>query len=186
METKPTAKYLGIKIYSNMSFGEDIRCSADKAARGFSALGKHIPNKGCPWLSKRRQLFYSFNSVLLYWSWGLVSRAQPTVLSFCKSIGLVIASSFCMPHWFQASDLVSRWGHPGWSVGTEVARDVLQGIQSGQKNREAPEGGARFFQLFSDHGYYERYTHDVQGGTAWVPLIPRATLCGRGVTPSQY
>lgn len=66
VETKPAAKYLGMMIDSKMNFFEQIRRTADKAAKGVTALSRLMANVGGPKSSKRRLLMSSVQSVLLY------------------------------------------------------------------------------------------------------------------------
>lgn len=66
IETKPAVKYLGITIDSKLSFFEQIRQTADKAAKGVTALSRLMANVGGPRSSKRRLLMSSTQSVLLY------------------------------------------------------------------------------------------------------------------------
>jgi hypothetical protein len=66
IETKPQVKYLGIYIDSKLSFFEQIRQTADKAAKGVTALSRLMANTSGPRASKRRLLMAAVQSVLLY------------------------------------------------------------------------------------------------------------------------
>lgn len=64
--SKPAAKYLGVMIDSKLSFFEQIRQTAEKAARGVTALSRLMANVGGPKSSKRRLLMAAVQSTLLY------------------------------------------------------------------------------------------------------------------------
>lgn len=66
LETKGTAKYLGITIDSKLNFGEQIRLAADKAAMSVATLSRLMANIGGPAASKRRLLMSTVQSILLY------------------------------------------------------------------------------------------------------------------------
>lgn len=66
IQTKPAAKYLGIMIDTKTSFWEQIRQTADKAAKGASSLSRLMANTNGPKSSKRRLLMNAVQSVLLY------------------------------------------------------------------------------------------------------------------------
>lgn len=64
--TKPVVKYLGIMVDSKLNFFEQIRETADRAARGVMALARLMANVGGPRSSRRRLLMSAVQSVLLY------------------------------------------------------------------------------------------------------------------------
>lgn len=66
--TKPATKYLGLMIDTKLSFSEQIRVTARKAAAGVTALSRLMANVGGPSSSKRRLLMSAVQSVLLYGS----------------------------------------------------------------------------------------------------------------------
>lgn len=66
IQTKASVKYLGIAIDSKTSFSEQIRLTADKAAKGVTALSRLMANTVGPKSSKRRLLMSAVQSVLLY------------------------------------------------------------------------------------------------------------------------
>lgn len=66
VQTRRAAKYLGILVDSKLSFFDQIRSSADKAAKGVTALSKLMANVSGPKSTKRRLLMTAVQSVLLY------------------------------------------------------------------------------------------------------------------------
>lgn len=66
VNTRPSVKYLGLTIDTKLSFAEQIRLTADKAAKGVTALSRLMANTTGPRASKRRLLMSAVQSVLLY------------------------------------------------------------------------------------------------------------------------
>lgn len=66
--SKPAVKYLGVLVDCNLRFFDQIKATADKAARGVAALSWLMANVGGPKAAKRRLLMSSVQSVLLYGS----------------------------------------------------------------------------------------------------------------------
>lgn len=99
IETKPAAKYLGVMVDSRMTFGEQIKQTADKAAKGVAALSRLMPNVGGPRACKRRLLMSAVQSVLLYgsevWAHALEKRVFRDRLSRVQRRGaLRVASAY--------------------------------------------------------------------------------------------
>lgn len=68
VESKAAVKYLGVMIDSKMTFFEQIKRTADKAAKGVMSLSRLMANIGGPRSSRRRLLMAAVQSVLLYGS----------------------------------------------------------------------------------------------------------------------
>ena len=66
IESKPAVKYLGLMLDSKMSFFEQIKAAADRAAAGVAALSRLMANVGGPISTRRRLLMGATQSVLLY------------------------------------------------------------------------------------------------------------------------
>lgn len=66
VETKTAAKYLGVMIDSKLTFGEQIKGTADKAAVAVARLSRLMANTSGPKSSKRRLLMTTVQSILLY------------------------------------------------------------------------------------------------------------------------
>lgn len=66
MQTKRAVKYLGLMLDTKLTFWDQIRRAADKAAVITARLGRIMANVGGPTPSKRRLLMSTVNSVLLY------------------------------------------------------------------------------------------------------------------------
>lgn len=66
--SKPAARYLGVMVDTKLSFWEQIRQTADKAAMGVTALSRLMANTSGPRSSRRRLLMSAVQSVLLYGS----------------------------------------------------------------------------------------------------------------------
>jgi len=97
--SKPAVRYLGIMIDSKLSFWEQIKSSADKAARGVSSLSRLMTNTGGPRSSKRRLLMTSVQSVLLYgaeiWADSLSKKKYRTRLAQVqRRAALRVASAY--------------------------------------------------------------------------------------------
>ncbi|XP_054281266.1 uncharacterized protein LOC128998934 [Macrosteles quadrilineatus] len=68
VQTKRTAKYLGVMVDNKLSWRDQIFCTVDKAARSVASLSKFMANVGGPRSSRRRLLMSAVQSVLLYGS----------------------------------------------------------------------------------------------------------------------
>lgn len=66
--TKLVAKYLGISVDCRLNFWEQIKQTADKAAKGVTALSRLMANTGGPKSSRRRLLMSAVQATLLYGS----------------------------------------------------------------------------------------------------------------------
>lgn len=66
VQTKPSAKYLGVTIDTKLTFWEHIRRASDKAASVTAALSRLMANTSGPRASKRRLLISVTESILLY------------------------------------------------------------------------------------------------------------------------
>lgn len=99
VETKPEVKYLGVTIDRKVSFGEQIRRTAEKASQRVVSLGRLMSNVGGPRSSKRRLLMSSVQSVLLYgsevWAHALGKKCYRSRLASVQRAGaLRVASAY--------------------------------------------------------------------------------------------
>lgn len=99
VQSKSHAKYLGVMIDNKLSFGEQVRCAAEKATKRVTALSRLMANTNGPSPSKRRLLMSSVMSVLLYgaevWAQALSKECYRKQLARVQRLGaLRIASAY--------------------------------------------------------------------------------------------
>lgn len=98
--SKPAVKYLGITIDNKMTFWEQIKMTAGKAAKGVTALSRLIANTSRPKSSKRRLLMSTVQSVLLYGAefWAVVAlskeKYRKRLAQVQRQAALRVASSY--------------------------------------------------------------------------------------------
>jgi hypothetical protein len=66
IRSKPAVKYLGVRLDTKLTFKEQIRLAAEKAAKATAALSRLMANVGGPTADKRKLLLSVTNSILLY------------------------------------------------------------------------------------------------------------------------
>ena len=190
LETKPAAKYLGVMIDNKLSFGEQVRHTADKAAKAVAALGRLMPNIGGPLPCKRRLLMSSVQSVLLYgaevWAHALEKRAYRDRLSRVQRRGalrvasayrtvsepavMVIAGVLPIHHLARERQVIYRRKAEGRDIVAREERD--RSFERWQREWEAESRGRWTFTLIPDvrtwverqHGEVDYYLTQLLSG----------------------
>lgn len=98
INTSRFLNYLGIRLDTKMTFSNQIKYAADKAARTVSQLSRLMANIGGPRQIKRKLLMETSNNILLYgseiWGKGLNKRSRNTLLAVQRTYALRIASAY--------------------------------------------------------------------------------------------
>lgn len=99
INTKRSAKYLGVTLDNKLTFWEHIRTTCDKAIKVTSSLGRLMANTGGPRAAIRRLLMSTVHSILLYgaeiWADAVKTHKYRSRLSSVQRMGaLRIASSY--------------------------------------------------------------------------------------------